>query len=149
MIGRKLLAHFPHKVGQVFGAGGDCGKVYVVLHKRDHQEFNAILTGVDAQGREVHQVIADAVKDHIPVDGSLVDVVKNFWRETPCSFRRFHSSSIIFKNRYFENNNNELSLEFPAEAAVDEGGGGGEGVLGVEVEVVPAVTKSDKSDAGD
>ena len=119
----------------------------MVRHKRDHQEFDAILTGDDAQGREVHQVVADAVKDHESVDGSLVDVVKNFWRETPFSFRRFHSSSIIFKNRYFENNNNELSLEFPAEAAVDQSRGGGVCVLCVDIEVVPAVAKADEGDA--
>ncbi|MBR5107593.1 MAG: hypothetical protein IK098_06105 [Bacteroidales bacterium] len=47
----------------------------MVRHLTQFQDPDAVLLGEGAKNGKVHQVVADAVKNDVAIDGNLIDVV--------------------------------------------------------------------------
>jgi hypothetical protein len=64
-----------------------CGEasVYVVRHLAQFQDPDAMLPGEGAKNGKVHQVVADAVKNDVALDGNLIDVVDDTTVKTAIS----------------------------------------------------------------
>lgn len=63
----------------------DNTSVDVVRHLAQLQDSDAVFPGVDAKNGKVHQVIADAVKNDVAIDGNLIDVVDDTTIKTAIS----------------------------------------------------------------
>jgi hypothetical protein len=57
----------------------------VVRHLTQFQDSDAVFPGKGAKNGKVHQMVADAVKNDVAIDGNLIDVVDDTTVKTAIS----------------------------------------------------------------
>ena len=76
----------------------DSRVVDVVRHKAQHENFHLAFSCYCAKQSEINQIITEAVKYQIPVDGVLIAVVQNISEHH--SFPTFHNPTNLFSAKF-------------------------------------------------